>query len=78
MKRVIEEICRRKRESRIEPAAATELEIKRELERRGVVNTFAEWMEMRRVLETDSEIVVRRCLMYNSYEYYGNNAEAEA
>lgn len=78
MRRIVEEICRRKRESSIEPAVATELEVKRELERRGVVNSFAEWMEMRRVLEADSEIVVRRCLMYSSYEYYGDNAEAKA
>lgn len=65
---IVEEICRRKREARIVPALATELEIKQELSRQGVHYTAESFRQMLSQLETSPGIVVRRLINYRGYE----------
>ncbi len=68
LKRIVEDICRRKRAQRIEPALATELEIKRELSRQGVHYTAESFRQMLSQLEASPDIVVRRLRNYRGYE----------
>lgn len=65
---IAEDICRRKREARIVPALATELEIKQELLRRGVHYTAESFRQMLSQLEASPDIVVRRLRNYRGYE----------
>lgn len=67
LKRIVEDICRAKREARIVPALATELEIKRELSRRGVYYTAESFRQMLSQLEALPDIVVRRLRNYRGY-----------
>lgn len=68
MKSIVVEICRAKQQARIEPALATEVELKHELSRRGVKWTPEAFERMRRALERDPDIITRRCRNYNAYE----------
>lgn len=77
LKTTIAKICESKR-GRIDPALATELELKQALSRRGVNYTADTFRAMLRELEADDEIITRRCLRYNGYqmrEKYAYNAE---
>lgn len=65
---IAEEICRRKREARIVPELAAELEIKQELSRRGVHYTTESFRQMISQLEASPGIVVRRLRNYRGYE----------
>lgn len=68
IKAIVEDICRRKREQRIDPVLASELEIKRELSRRGVHYTAESFKQMLSQLEASPDIVVRRLRNYRGYE----------
>lgn len=68
MKQLVAEICQAKRAARIMPALATELDLKRELSRRGVRYTAEGYRLMREELEADPDIITRRCLRFNAYE----------
>lgn len=77
LKAVVAEICASK-QGRIDPALATELELKQALSSRGVNYTTDTFRAMLRALEADDEIITRRCLRYNGYqirEKYAYNAE---
>lgn len=65
---IVEEICRRKREARIVPELATELEIKQELSRQGAHYTAESFRQMLSQLEASPDIVVRRLRNYRGYE----------
>lgn len=80
MKQLVEEICRAKREARIEPVLATELELKQELSRRGVAWTTETFAELIAMLEADPNIITRRCLRYNAYtpKDYADDTETDA
>lgn len=67
MRELVEDICRAKREARIVPVLATELELKQELSRRGVAWTAETFGQLRAMLEADPDIITRRCLRYNGY-----------
>jgi hypothetical protein len=67
MKSIVAEICRAKREARVKPALATELEIRRALSSRGVRFTANTFKAMLRELECDPDIITRRLLRYNGY-----------
>lgn len=68
LRRLVEDICRRKREARITPVLATELELKQELTIRGIRWTAAGFEVAKRGLEARPDIVTRRCLKYSGYE----------
>lgn len=68
MKSMVRDICRRKREARIEPVLATVLELKQELSRRGVPYTAESFVRMRQALERDPDVVIRRLRNFNGYE----------
>jgi hypothetical protein len=65
---IVEDICRRKREARIVPELATELEIKQELSRQGVHCTSESFRQLLSQFEASPGIVVRRLRNYRGYE----------
>ena len=67
MKSMVAEICRAKREARIMPVLATELELKRELSRRGVTYTTESFGKMCSELAADPRITTIRTLNYTAY-----------
>ena len=67
MKSIVAEICRAKREARVMPALATELDIQKALSSRGVRFTADTFRAMLRELERDSDIITHRLLRYNGY-----------
>lgn len=67
MKSIVAEICRVKREARVMPVLATELDLKRELSRRGVTYTTESFSQMCSELATDSRITAIRTLNYTAY-----------
>lgn len=67
MKSIVAEICRAKREARVMPALATELELKRELSRRGVMYTTESFSEMCSDLAADPRITTIRTLNQRAY-----------
>lgn len=67
MKLIVAEICRTKREARVMPALATELELKRELSRRGVTYTTESFRQMCSELATDPRITTIRTLNQRAY-----------
>lgn len=73
MRNLVEEICRAKREARIVPALATELDLKNELSRRGVKWTAETFKQMLAELEARPDIITRRCLKFNAYEIDDGN-----
>lgn len=73
MKSIVEQICRAKREAKIVPALATELELKNELTRRGVAwtaKTFSKWCTQ---LAADPDIICHLLLKYNGFSIKLNN-----
>lgn len=76
MRYLIAEIVRVKREERIEPALATELELKQALAREGGYD-ISDWMRIKAELEESPDIITHRLLRYNGYEIrdYANIAE---
>ena len=68
VKKIIAEICEAKRRQRIHPVLATEVEIKRELMRKGVELTASIWSRIAAALSEDEDIITRRLLRYNGYE----------
>ena len=68
LKQIVEDICRAKRDARIVPALATEVELKVELSRRGVHYTTESFRQMLSQLEASPDIVVRRLRNYRGYE----------
>lgn len=67
MNTIVAEICRAKREARVMPALATELELKRELSRRGVMYTTESFRQMCSDLATDPRITAIRTLNQRAY-----------
>lgn len=63
---IVKEICEAKR-GRVHPALATELELKRELARRGVAYTAESFGRMCSELATDPRITTIRTLNYTAY-----------
>lgn len=63
---IVKEICEAKR-GRVHPVLATELELKRELSRRGVMYTTESFREMCSNLATDPRITAIRTLNYTAY-----------
>jgi hypothetical protein len=63
---IVKEICEAKR-GRVHPALATELELKRELSRRGVTYTTESFRQMCRELATDPRITAIRTLNHTAY-----------
>lgn len=68
MKSLVAEICATKRLNKVEPALATEVELKQGLSRRGVAYTAKSFKVMLAELEAQPDIIVRRLLRYNGYE----------
>lgn len=68
MKSIIVEICEAKR-GKVCPVLATELELKRELARRGVAYTAESFGKMCSELATDPRITTIRTLNYTAYAY---------
>lgn len=68
VKKIIAEICEAKRQQRIHPALATEIEIKQELIRQGVRLSAAEFKELCAAMAEDEDIITHRLLQYNGYE----------
>lgn len=66
MKSMVAEICEAKR-GRVDPVLATELELKRELSRRGVMYTTESFGKMCSELATDPRITTIRTLNYTAY-----------
>lgn len=64
--KIVKEICEAKR-GKVHPVLATELELKRELSRRGVMYTTDSFGKMCRELATDPRIVTIRTLNYTAY-----------
>jgi hypothetical protein len=71
MKSMVAEICEAKR-GKVHPVLATELELKRELSRRGVMYTTESFRHMCSELATDPRITTIRTLNYTAY---ANNTE---
>jgi hypothetical protein len=65
---IVKEICEAKR-GKVHPALATELELKRELARRGVAYTAESFRQMCSELATDPLITAIRTLNYTAYAY---------
>jgi hypothetical protein len=65
---IVKEICEAKR-GKVRPVLATELELKRELARRGVAYTAESFGRMCSELATDSRITTIRTLNYTAYAY---------
>lgn len=63
---IVEEICEAKR-GKVCPVLATELELKRELARRGVTYTVESFSRMCSELATDPRITTIRTLNYTAY-----------
>lgn len=63
---IVKEICEAKR-GKVHPALATELELKRELSRRGVTYTTESFREMCSNLATDPRITTIRTLNQRAY-----------
>lgn len=63
---IVKEICEAKR-GRVHPVLATELELKRELSRRGVLYTTEPFRQMCSELATDPRITTIRTLNYTAY-----------
>lgn len=63
---IVKEICEAKR-GKVLPVLATELELKRELSRRGVAYTTESFSEMCSELATDPRITTIRTLNYTAY-----------
>lgn len=76
MRSLIAEIVRVKREERIEPALATELELKQALAREGGYD-ISDWIRIKAELEESPDIITHRLLRYNGYEIrdYANITE---
>lgn len=66
MKSIVAEICEAKR-GKVCPVLATELELKRELARRGVAYTAESFRQMCSELATDPRIMTIRTLNYTAY-----------
>lgn len=78
MKSIVEQICRAKREAKVVPALATELELKNELTRRGVAWTAKTFSEGCAQLAADPDIICHRLLKYNGFSIkLNNNGERE-
>lgn len=63
---IVKEICEAKR-GKVRPVLATELELKRELARRGVTYTAESFRQMCSELATDPRITTIRTLNYTAY-----------
>lgn len=76
MRCLIAEIVRVKRESMIEPAVATEIELKQALAREGGYD-ISDWIRIKAELEESPDIITHRLLRYNGYEIrdYANITE---
>jgi hypothetical protein len=72
MRTIVENICRSKRAKNIEPALATELELRHELTRRGVAYSTESYMMMLAELESQPDVIVHRLLRYKGYEINEN------
>lgn len=68
VKKIIAEICEAKRQQRIHPVLATEVEIKRELMRKGIELTARLWNRIATALSEDEGIITHRLLRYNGYK----------
>lgn len=76
MKQLVVEICRAKREKGMSPVCASELDLKRELSRKGIkwtLEAFSLWLEE---LKAEPDIVVRAALNFNTF-YYADNTQGQ-
>ena len=67
MKHLVEQICQAKREAKVVPVLATELELKEALSLRGVrwsPEIFNEWCD---ALADDADIICHRLLKYRGF-----------
>jgi hypothetical protein len=67
MKSIVEQICRAKREAKVVPALATELELKNELTRRGAAWTAETFRDDCAQLADDPDIICHRLIKYNGF-----------
>lgn len=65
---IVKEICEGK-SGKVHPVLATEMELKRELSRRGVTYTAESFSDMCNALVTDPRITTIRTLNYTAYAY---------
>lgn len=80
LKSIIAEICECKR-GRVDPALATELELKQSLSRKGGPYDIGAFRAALCEIEKDDDIITCRLLKYNGYrirEDYANDAKAYA
>lgn len=71
MKLIIAEICKEKRDARVIPVLATELEIQRALSSRGVRYTADAFRAMLHELQRNPDIITHRLMRYNGYSIKG-------
>ena len=71
MRSIVAEICKEKREARVTPALATELDIQKVLSSRGVRFTADTFRAILRELEREPDIITHRLLRYNGYSIKG-------
>lgn len=76
MKSIVAEICEAKR-GKVCPVLATELELKRELARRGVTYTAESFGKMCSELATDPRITAIRTLNHTAYAYNTQEQQEE-
>lgn len=67
---IVKGICEAKR-GKVHPVLATELELKRELSRRGVPYTADTFRMVLREMERNPDIITHRLLRYNGYSIKG-------
>lgn len=77
MKQLVVEICRAKREEGIFPVCASELDLKRELSRKGIkwtLEAFSLWLEE---LKAEPDIIVHEALNFNTFYYADDTKEQQ-
>lgn len=77
MKQLVVEICRAKREGGIFPVCASELDLKRELSRKGIkwtLEAFSLWLEE---LKAEPDIIVHEALNFYTFYYADNTQEQQ-
>lgn len=74
MVEIVRDICERKR-GRVHPVLATELEIKRELHKRGISWTIGTFLKMCQELTEHPQITTIRTLNQKAYAYNTETAE---
>lgn len=77
MKQLVVEICQAKREKGVFPVCASELDLKRELSRKGIkwtLEAFSLWLEE---LKAGPDIIVHEALNFYTFYYADNTQEQQ-